>query len=113
MLCDWDDARIDYLVYDLAVFIGNMFIKPQKLYTQTIKSFLQGYQTITSLNEEEKKAMYYFIQNSLLWGLEYGAKQKQIHTEKEKGITSWMVNHEKKYLRIKKIGIYNFLKCFK
>lgn len=112
MLCDWDDARKDYLVYDLAVFIGNLMVQSQTINQLGIRNFFQGYQTLISFNESEKHAMYYFILNSLLWGLEYGSKQKEIHKEKERGIVQWMLKHEKKYLMIKKLGLQKFLTYF-
>lgn len=110
MLCDWDDARKDYLVYDLAILIGNLMVKPNKLYKNQIKELLKSYQIQIKLNEDEKKAIYYFILYSLLSGLEYAAKQRKIH--KEKKISKWMIKHEQKYMTIKNRGFKEFSSLF-
>lgn len=107
MLCDWDDARKDYLIYDLAILIGNFMVSEGKVYNHQISELIKSYQSLIKISENDKKAIYYFALHSLLWGLEYGAKQFKKH--KEKGIKKWMIKQERKYITIKKFGLQKFL----
>lgn len=50
-----------YLIMDLAYYIANCIIEPA-----WIKDFFTEYNKIIKLNEEEKKALYYFIKMNLL-----------------------------------------------
>ncbi|MCD6464518.1 phosphotransferase [Candidatus Woesearchaeota archaeon] len=110
MLCDWDDARKDFLVYDIAVLIGNFMVKPSIVYRNQIREFLKSYQKLIKLNNDEKRATYYFVLHSLLSGLEYASKQKRIH--KDENINKWMLKQEKKYITIKNLGLEKFLSLF-
>ncbi len=78
-ITDWDDAHRGYLVYEPAVFIADNFITSDRVMKRDISLFLREYQRYFSLNQEEKKAIYYFIKFRYLNAIPWLARHKKIN----------------------------------
>lgn len=62
---DWDYAHVGYRAYDVALFMADMLMPQPKLFARFLKAYTQE----NPLNEEEKKAIYYFIRYRLLMNI--------------------------------------------
>jgi Ser/Thr protein kinase RdoA (MazF antagonist) len=98
-LIDWDGAQIDYLVYEISVFISSYLIT-NKIDYDSIKSFLEGYSSIIKLNDEELKSIYYFVKHRLLGVIKYGYDHKLIG--------EWLSQKIKDYQLFSKVNPVDF-----
>ncbi len=80
-ILDWDDCHEDYLVYEIAVFIMSSFVTPKGVSLNKIQFFLKEYQKYVSLNAEEKKAIYFFIQERFIGVISWHSKQIKAHPD--------------------------------
>jgi Ser/Thr protein kinase RdoA (MazF antagonist) len=78
---DWNDIHKDYLAFDLSVFIADSFIT----YKPFIKKFFDNYSI--KLNNDEKKAIYYFIKNRKLGEIKWCNEQINVHPDKKEKLT--------------------------
>jgi len=104
---DWDDSHWDYLIYDIAILIA-YFIE----HGIDIKHFFKSYQKQIKINEEEKKALYYFIKTRWLSGLNHMGKQRMIHKERAKLIGNAMGWLIKRYREYEKTTLMEFLEYY-
>lgn len=102
-IIDWDDVHRDFYAYELAVFIGTVLVKRKRVYRNQIRLFLKGYETITQLTDEEKRAIYYFIGHRLLLAIDWGMRQLKKHPDLKKNIQSWLFEFIEKYRNFYKI----------
>ncbi|MFH1500552.1 MAG: phosphotransferase [archaeon] len=110
---DWDDLHEDYLMYEVAVFIGHAFVGRGEINVNQLKFFLKEYQEYFKFNEEEKKACYYFVLYRYLSGAAWLSKHAKRHgnnnnKEVKVGI-NYMVNA---YKTLRKVQIKEFISWF-
>jgi homoserine kinase type II len=108
---DWEDAHKDYLCYDLGICISSIFIYSSGIRKQ-LKDFLEGYQSVRKLNNEEKKAVYYFALTRKLGVLGYLSAMKKHHKTIKTGPGSWADHVAKSYIMLRKLPINKFLEYF-
>lgn len=111
-IIDWDDAHEDYLIFEIAIFIGHSLVKRETIKKDKIKLFLQEYQRYITLNNEEKRALYYFILYRYLSSVSWVTMQKKKHADNIEKIDKWTNDFLTRYLAFKKMGIENFLELF-
>lgn len=112
-IIDWDDVHEDFLVQEIANFISHSFIKKNEIKRKYLKLYLKEYQKYMKLNEEEKKTLYYFIQNRYLGVIAWNEKQKEQHKDQTKKIDNWNDKMIKSYKTIKNFSLNKFLKLIK
>lgn len=108
-IIDWDDAHEDYLIYDLSTFIMHSFVRKTKVNKKQIKIFLIEYQTKIKLNEEEKKALYFFIKQRFLAVIEWVSDQMENHKDLAKDLQKDRKDDIKQYKVFNKISLDEFL----
>lgn len=96
-ILDWDDAHEDYLIHDLVCFIAHSFIKPKIIYRKQIQLYMKEYQKVLKLNEEEKKAIDYFIKQRYLSAISWAVKQIKNHRDIKDKIEKNIRGDIKKY----------------
>ncbi len=112
-IIDWDDVHEDFLVQEIANFISHSFIKKNEIKKKHLKLYLREYQKYVKLNKEEKKALYYFIQNRYLGVIAWDEKQKKQHKDQTRKIDKWNDEMIKSYKTIKNFSLNKFLKLIK
>lgn len=108
-ILDWDDTHKDVLVYELAVFIGQCLIKQNNVNKEKVVLFLREYQKHIKLNNEEKKALYYFIKHRYLGALAWCMTQRKLHKDRRKEISRWIACTIRQYKNFDKISVEEFL----
>ena len=106
-ILDWDDAHEDYLVYEIAVFIMDCFIL--KVKKKQIRLFLKKYQKEIKLNDEEKKALYYFIKKRFLRVICWHYIQLKKHKDHEKHLKRNIKKITNSFHQFEKITLEEFL----
>jgi len=107
---DWDDFHEDYLIYEISVFIAHCLITKKEIKTKLIKSFLTEYQKVIKLNNEEKRALYYFVKQRMLAAASWSVNQIEKHKDKDKEFLKWASQMIDKYKIFNKITLEEFLK---
>lgn len=75
---DFDDSDVNYLVYEIAIFIAHVFIKRRAgVQLEKIKVFLHEYEKVIGLSREEKAVLYDFILYRL-FGILYWYKRYEM-----------------------------------
>lgn len=108
-IIDWDDVHEDFLVYEIAVFISNTFVSSKEIDKNGVKLFLKEYQKYIKLNEEEKKALYYFIKLRRLNAVSWLAMQQKTHKDKSKKIGKYIHKLLEGCLNFDKVPLEEFL----
>ena len=82
-IIDWEKCREDYIAYDIAVFLIEIIHQSKGRLQNHVKLYLQEYEKYLQLNNEERKAIYYFIKMHMLVIMNWLKKQlkKQPHRE--------------------------------
>jgi Ser/Thr protein kinase RdoA (MazF antagonist) len=111
-ILDFDDSHYDYLIEEISVFLAHSFVHKDKVYKDFIKIFMEEYQRNFKFNNEEKKAIYYFIKQRFLASLDWTEKHKRkLKDEKKiKEINKHVKNSITSYNNFKKITLAEFLK---
>jgi len=65
-IIDWEEAHYGILVYDLAVFITQNFVKNGLILRKKIKLFMEEYQKVMKISDYEMNAIYYLIKYRLV-----------------------------------------------
>ncbi|MBE6658484.1 MAG: hypothetical protein E7604_08575 [Ruminococcaceae bacterium] len=90
VLFDFDCMGQGYFVYDLGVLLANLSFLDNQIDQKSLWiSVLDGYQSIRSMNENEKKAIYCFAALHMLRVLAYHAKCR----ERNQGAFYFMTDH--------------------
>ncbi len=108
-IIDWDDVHEDYLVYEVCVLIAHNLITKKSIRKALIINFLKGYEKYIRLNEEEKKALYYFIKCRFLAIACWWINNLEKHKDKKKEILKWARKRILAYKRFNKIPLEEFL----
>jgi homoserine kinase type II len=109
---DWDDAHTDYLVYELAPFIFDNLIGKNKINKRAIKIFLKEYQKYVKLNNEEKRALYFFIKSRILASASWVLENIHKHPNEKEKMIKWVEKSIIKYKIFEKLKVEDFLKLF-
>lgn len=118
-IIDWDDVHEDYLIYELSAFIAHtFFITP--LYYRTgnfnkehLRLFLREYQKHIKLNDEEKKAIYFFIKQRFLIVIGWSSDQMKFHKDWIEKLKNDQIRRIKQYNFFKKMPLQEFMQLFK
>lgn len=110
-IIDWDDSHEDYIVYEVAIFLIGLTDK-RKVHKDKIKIFLKEYQKNMKLNDEEKKAIYYFIKDRLLGVIGWHHFQKKTHKDRLKDLHIGISNFIAFYNAYNKLSLEEFLDLF-
>lgn len=108
-IIDWDEVHVDYLIYELAIPIAHNMVTPQEVRKDSIKIFLREYQKRIRLNEEEKKALYYFIKHRELYAGLWCYQQIKRHQDRKQEMTQWTEQCIRKYKVFSKLSLNQFL----
>ncbi len=115
---DWDDVHEGYLIYEISTFIvHSFFITPLyyrsgKFNKNQLRLFLKQYQKHVKLNQEERKAIYYFIKQRLLGVIGWHSKQMKIHKDLAKNLKRNQLRQITQYQFLNKISLKEFLELF-
>jgi Ser/Thr protein kinase RdoA (MazF antagonist) len=109
-IIDWDDAHEDYLIHDTFCMIAHTFVKEKKIYSNQIRTYLSEFQKYIKFNDEELRAMYYFILQRYLAAISYHVRFIDEHPEMAKYIKKIIKMDIDKYKNFKNFSIKDFLK---
>jgi Ser/Thr protein kinase RdoA (MazF antagonist) len=107
---DWDNLRKDYLVSEPSIALGHIITLNKEVELNLIRSFLHEYEKQILLNNEEKKALYFFIKNKILGGIVWCDLQRKSHPSKAKIFKKWLIGLIVFYKKFDKITLNEFLK---
>jgi len=117
-IIDWDDVHEDYLVYEISAFMTHSFFMTPLYYgsgrfnRKQIKLFLKKYQKHVKLNQEERKAIYYFIKQRFLQIIEWQSRQMKTHKDLTKKLKQEQFRRIRQYQFLNKISLEKFLGLF-
>ena len=111
-IIDWDDVRGDYLATEVAVFIGHTFITKGGVRRNYLKLYLKEFQKHLKLNNEEKKAIYYFIKSRYVGALDWSLKQWRNHPDQRHHIEVFLSRLVSSYTILNKISLEEFMKFY-
>lgn len=78
VIFDFDCMGWGYFAYDLGVLLANLTFHAEDIYEKTVWcAFIDGYNSVRQLNEDEKKSIYIFAALHLLRVLSYHAKCRE------------------------------------
>lgn len=78
VIFDFDCMGLGYFAYDLGVLLANLTFHAEDIYEKTVWcAFIDGYNSVRQLNEDEKKSIYIFAALHLLRVLSYHAKCRE------------------------------------
>jgi len=112
-IIDWDDAREDYLVYEVAVPIAHNLTTRKEARKEVIKTFMKEYQKHIKLNNEERKALYLFVKYRQLDGGLWSYNQIKQHRDRKDELMSWTKIMIQKYNTFNKLSLKEFLELLK
>jgi Ser/Thr protein kinase RdoA (MazF antagonist) len=103
---DWSDARLGYLVEDLAFFITQNIPNDK----EKTSLFLKTYEEFIPLNSEEKKSIYYFIKFRIFDIINWCREYSIIHKDQKKELDECARFNIKEYEILDKTGLEKFVK---
>jgi len=111
-IIDWDDICEDYLCYEIGVVIYSFFVRPDKCNKEQINIFLKEYQKHIPFNQEEKIATYYFALLRILSVIGFFKYKAKINKKRSKEYGNIIYLLMKRYIRLEKLGVEEFVKLF-
>lgn len=111
-IIDFDDSHEEYIAYEIAVFIIDPFIGEKKFNKKLAKIFFKEYQKHINLNQEERKAIYYFTKHRLLGIILWILGNMKSHKDKKRHLTKMLKEIVSKYKSFNKIEIGEFMELF-
>jgi homoserine kinase type II len=112
-ILDLDDIQINYLVCELAVPISQNFITLTNVKKKLIKIFLKEYQKYIKLNDEEKKALYFFIKYQELFDVFWCYGQIEKFPKEKDELMRWAKTALRQYGLFDKITLEEWMKIVK
>lgn len=112
-ILDWDDAHEDYIIYDLVASLTFDFVTERKIYKDKMMLYLKEFQKIIKLNNEEKKAMYYFFKYRYLQAIAWHIVQKQKHKDRKSDIDRRIRHMITLYKNFNNLSLEEFLEIIK
>ncbi len=111
-IIDFDDSHEDYLAYEIAIFMIDPFITEKIFNKNLAKIFFREYQRYIKLNEEERKAIYYFAKHRLLGIMLWILGKLKVHKDLRKHLTKILDRMVSKYKSFNKISLEEFMELF-
>ena len=111
-ITDFDDSHEDYSAYDVAVFLIDAFITKKGFDKNLAKLFFRDFQTFIKFNNEEKKAMYYFVKHRLLGIIAWTQNKIQVHKDHKTRLSKSLKSMVLKYRSFSKISQEEFTNLF-
>lgn len=108
-IIDWGDAHNDYMVFDLAVIIHAIIHSDVKNWRELSHEFLEIYQKSIKLNNDEKKAMYYFVKSRFLGSYAWTLEKVTRHKDRSGEFMNNVKKCEKYYREFNKLSLNEFL----
>ncbi|MFH1521691.1 MAG: hypothetical protein ABIF18_01905, partial [archaeon] len=97
----------------VAVTIAHNFVTRRKVNKNLIKIFFREYQKYIKLNNEEKKALYYFIKHRGLHSATWCYDQIAKHPLKKEELWLWTKICLDKYFSFNKISLEEWMELIK
>lgn len=107
-ILDWDDVHEDFIAYDPAVFIAGNTVTPERVMKNKVRLFLREYQRYIRLNDEEIKALYYFVKYRYLAAAEWVVRQTKTRPESRKHDLDWAAKTVRRYKRFSRMSLKEF-----
>jgi|GEM_PF-714177 homoserine kinase type II len=115
-IIDWDDAHEDFRVYEVAVTIANNFTMQRGVKRKCIRIFFKEYLKYVRLNNEEKKALYYFVKRSSLagatWCYDWYLRHPKNKKKERKQTLKWTKVCLNKYFSFDKVSLDEWMGFF-
>ncbi|MCH7850133.1 MAG: phosphotransferase [Nanoarchaeota archaeon] len=108
-IIDFEEAHYGILVYDLATFIAQNFVRSNFLFKKKIKYFIEEYEKIIKLNEYEKKALYYLIVHRLVIVIHWYTFRMQKYNIKSRDFREGINRSINRLKRFEKITLEKFI----
>lgn len=108
-ILDFGDMHEDYLAFEVAIALNHLFFIEQKANKKYLSLFFHEYERYVPLNQEEKKAIYYFIKIRMLAGIVWCDLHRKKHPEKAKKLTQWLKGTINHYQEFNKVSLEEFL----
>ena len=112
-IIDWEDTHFGILVYDIAIFMAQNFIRSDFIFRKKFGIFLREYIKFNALNESEKKALYYLIKYRLVGFFCWYASRINDRDVDKKEFSKGVDRSIKRMKTFDKISLEEFLKFFK
>ena len=111
-ILDLDDVHEDFLIQEVANLISHTFINLDSIKEEQLKIYIKEYEKQVKLNEEEKKAIYFFIKHRFLSVIGWHLQQLKKHMDQKEDIEKTVIEHIKLYKSFSKISLNEFMKMF-
>ena len=111
-ITDFDDSHKDYLAYEVAVFLIDAFITKKGFKKNPAKLFFSNFQTFIKFNNEEKKAMYFFVKHRLLVIIAWTQNKMQVHKDHKTRLSRSLIKMILKYQSFDKLTLKEFAELF-
>jgi Ser/Thr protein kinase RdoA (MazF antagonist) len=108
-IIDFDDSHEDYVSYEIAVFMIDPFIAEKSFDKNLAKIFFKEYQSHVKLNEEEKRAIYYFVKHRLLGIMAWIDQKKKTHQDHKEKLGKTMNKMISKFNSFDKTRLEEFI----
>jgi Ser/Thr protein kinase RdoA (MazF antagonist) len=105
---DFDDFHRDYIAYEIAIFLIDPFITNKHFNKKLAKIFFKEYQKHLKLNNEEKKAIYYFVKHRLLGIIAWSMEKRKLHKDQEEKLSGNIDKMTSKFLFFDKMAAEEF-----
>lgn len=112
-IIDWDDAKYNFRIYEMAVTIAHNFTTQRRINKELIKIFIREYQKYVKLNSEEKRALYYFVKHNALNSTTWCYDQIKKHPSQKKMLLEWTKISMNKYFSFNKLSIEEWLELIR
>ncbi len=111
-IIDLDDIHEDFLVQEVSNFIAHTFIGLKSIKKDQMEIYIREYEKHVKLNEEEKKAIYFFIKHRFLSVIGWHLQQLKKHMDQKESIEKIVIEHIKLYKSFSKISLNDFIRMF-
>lgn len=108
-IIDFDDSHEDYVSYEIAVFMIDPFITEKSFNKNLAKVFFKEYKRHVKLNEEEKKAIYYFVKHRLLGIMAWIHQKKRMHQDHKERLNKTMNKMISKFNSFNNVSLEEFI----
>ncbi|PIN88742.1 hypothetical protein COU61_03655 [Candidatus Pacearchaeota archaeon CG10_big_fil_rev_8_21_14_0_10_35_13] len=109
---DWGDSCEDYIAQEMAVTIAQSFIRRGRVIKSKIRAYLKGYNKEMPMNDEEKKAVYYFAKKRMIGASAWFLEQARRHEDKKEELLEWTKEMMENYDGLNKLTIKEWKKLW-
>ena len=111
-IIDWGDLNEDFIVQDVSNFIAHTFLEQRAVKSDQIRLYLRTFGKHLELNNDEKKAIYFFIKHRWIFAIVWHIKQLRIHKDHSERLEKSINESIRKYRNFSKMNVNDFLKLF-